>query len=205
MEVVDELMTPGCPNCARKHLSAAVERVVDGFDVQDRRNSDVLVILARAYINFVEAAEGYLSHRDYAVGLLVAAEERLVRRGDAEYAKIIRGIRTDLMEDPTALEALFFECVDRLAVAHIHEAFRELPELSYGFDRNCFGSCSQETVDRLVAMIRWIDDRYFLNTPEKPEKGGESDMATKKCGAKAVKAACKGGKCGGKKKGGCKK
>ena len=201
MEIVDELMTPGCPNCARKHLSAAVERVVDGLNVQDRRNADVLTILARAYINFIEAAEGYLSHRDYAVGLLVAAEERLGRRGDTEYAKTIRAIRTDLMENPTALEALYLECVDRLALAHIHEAFRELPELSYEFDRNCFGSCSQETVDKLVAMIRWIDERYFSNTPEKPEKGGEETMA---CGKKTVKAACKGGKCGGKK-GGCKK
>ena len=202
MEIVDELMTPGCPNCARKHLSAAVERVVDGLNVQDRRNADVLAILARAYINFIEAAEGYLSHRDYAVGLLVAAEERLVRRGDIEYAKTIRAIRTDLMENPTALEALYIECVDRLALAHIHEAFRELPELSYEFDRNCFGSCSQETVDKLVAMIRWIDERYFLIKPEEPGKGGESTMA---CGTKkTVKAACKGGKCGGKK-GGCKK
>ena len=202
MEIVDELMTPGCPNCARKHLSAAVERVVDGLNVQDRRNADVLTILARAYINFIEAAEGYLSHRDYAVGLLVAAEERLVRRGDTEYAKAIRAIRTGLMENPTDLEALYLECVDRLALAHIHEAFRELPELSYEFDRNCFGSCSQETVDRLVAMIRWIDERYFLIKPEEPGKGGESTMA---CGTKkTVKAACKGGKCGGKK-GGCKK
>ena len=202
MEIVDELMTPGCPNCARKHLSAAVERVVDGLNVQDRRNADVLTILARAYINFIEAAEGYLSHRDYAVGLLVAAEERLVRRGDTEYAKAIRAIRTGLMENPTDLEALYIECVDRLALAHIHEAFRELPELSYEFDRNCFGSCSQETVDKLVAMIRWIDERYFLIKPEEPGKGGESTMA---CGTKkTVKAACKGGKCGGKK-GGCKK
>lgn len=202
MEIVDELMTPGCPNCARKHLSAAVERVVDGLNVQDRRNADVLTILARAYINFIEAAEGYLSHRDYAVGLLVAAEERLVRRGDTEYAKTIRAIRTGLMENPTDLEALYIECVDRLTLAHIHEAFRELPELSYEFDRNGFGSCSQETVDKLVAMIRWIDERYFSNTPEKPEKGGEETMA---CGTKkTVKAACKGGKCGGKK-GGCKK
>lgn len=202
MEIVDELMTPGCPNCARKHLSAAVERVVDGLNVQDRRNADVLAILARAYINFIEAAEGYLSHRDYAVGLLVAAEERLVRRGDTEYAKAIRAIRTGLMENPTDLEALYIECVDRLALAHIHEAFRELPELSYEFDRNCFGSCSQETVDKLVAMIRWIDERYFLIKPEEPGKGGESTMA---CGTKkTVKAACKGGKCGGKK-GGCKK
>lgn len=202
MEIVDELMTPGCPNCARKHLSAAVERVVDGLNVQDRRNADVLIILARAYINFIEAAEGYLSHRDYAVGLLVAAEERLVRRGDTEYAKTIRAIRTGLMENPTDLEALYIECVDRLALAHIHEAFRELPELSYEFDRNCFGSCSQETVDKLVAMIRWIDERYFLIKPEEPGKGGESTMA---CGTKkTVKAACKGGKCGGKK-GGCKK
>ena len=202
MEIVDELMTPGCPNCARKHLSATVERVVDGLNVQDRRNADVLTILARAYINFIEAAEGYLSHRDYAVGLLVAAEERLVRRGDTEYAKTIRAIRTGLMENPTDLEALYIECVDRLALAHIHEAFRELPELSYEFDRNCFGSCSQETVDKLVAMIRWIDERYFLIKPEEPGKGGESTMA---CGTKkTVKAACKGGKCGGKK-GGCKK
>lgn len=202
MEIVDELMTPGCPNCARKHLSAAVERVVDGLNVQDRRNADVLTILARAYINFIEAAEGYLSHRDYAVGLLVAAEERLVRRGDTEYAKAIRAIRTGLMENPTDLEALYIECVDRLALAHIHEAFRELPELSYEFDRNCFGSCSQETVDKLVAMIRWIDERYFLIKPEEPGKGGESTMA---CGTKkTVKAACKGSKCGGKK-GGCKK
>ena len=202
MEIVDELMTPGCPNCARKHLSAAVERVVDGLNVQDRRNADVLAILARAYINFIEAAEGYLSHRDYAIGLLVAAEERLVRRGDTEYAKTIRAIRIGLMENPTDLEALYIECVDRLVLAHIHEAFRELPELSYEFDRNCFGSCSQETVDKLVAMIRWIDERYFLIKPEEPGKGGESTMA---CGTKkTVKAACKGGKCGGKK-GGCKK
>lgn len=27
MEIVDELMTPGCPNCFVKHMSAAVARM----------------------------------------------------------------------------------------------------------------------------------------------------------------------------------
>ena len=210
MEVVDELMTPGCPNCALKHLSAAIERSVDGLEAETTEIDAVVTLLARAYINFTEAEEGYTSHRYYAIGLLVAAEERLIRNGNPAYANVIRGIRTGIMDGTGSLGALFCECVHRVAVAHVHEAFRELPELSFKFNRHDYRGCTQGTIDWLMEMIRWVEENYF-GTNNHEEKGEKTTMATKKnvkvpakkADTKAAKAACKGSKCSAKKS--CKK
>ena len=82
MEVVDELMTPGCPQCAIKHLSAAVAYMVGPYP----GGAPVLtscVWAAVARINLVEVMAGYRSHLWYAVGMLVRSEEAARYEGSA--------------------------------------------------------------------------------------------------------------------------
>lgn len=206
MEAVDELMTPGCPNCAAKHLSAALFCLIDMPGQRDTDETDVL--LARAYVNLVESYEGYASHRHYAIGLLVAAEDCAIRRaGDVRRAEAIRRIRVELMTNDFSNDPLGRLCgqsYGALAAGHVREAFREFPVLFDRFQQK-LPPASQEGVDSIVGMIRWIEEEY-LTAPDVPEgKGGESTMACGKKavpakGGKTVKAACKGGKCGGGKK-----
>lgn len=213
MEIVDELMTPGCPNCAIKHLSAALERVVDGINVPESDTSDAMTLMARAYVNFVEAAEGYASHFDYAVGLLQRAEELAVMRGLPEFAKLVREHRVRVMTEGASGKPLFdlyLDSLGRLAAAHFREAVRELPALSERFD-TVFPSFDADGVVKIRAMIAWVREEYFGTTAKTPGEKGEDTMATcaKKAACKAgkagkaapvaKKAACKGGKCGCKK------
>lgn len=207
MELTDELFTPGCPNCAIKHLSTCL-----AFEAMSRSPLSQLdgppcipmkagVLLSRAYINFVECAEGYKSHFDFAVGLLVLAEEAMVSSGNTDLAlfvSTIRAIRIHAMadRDPVTAATALSEYVHPTheAQAHLEEAIRELPTLGL-----------KDTVDTQKA-IHVIHDEYF-KTLEDQEKGGEEDMATKKivkpAAKAAAKAACKGGKCTAKKA--CKK
>ena len=75
-EVNDELMTPGCPQCAVKHLSAALyHRAHLAGGGEDLRPDPYMVCVCTAYINLVEVRTGYFSHLWYAVGALVRAEE----------------------------------------------------------------------------------------------------------------------------------
>lgn len=204
MDVVDELMTPGCPNCAVKHLCAALERMVDGINVPgDGPESKADTLLARAYINFVEAKEGYRSHFDFAVGLMVAAEESLVRSGNDAYALEVRNVRLGMVERGDMLTELFVMCTGRLSRAHFEEAMRELPELSANFDP-IYPEYGQAGADKILAMIAWIKNEYF-----RTEEKGEDTMAiNKKAAAKkapfAKQAAAKGGCCKAGKKS-CKK
>ena len=72
MDTVDELMTPGCPNCAVKHLSAALAYFVDEgnekYETVDL--DDALVFVGRAVVNLIESLNGYPSHFDFAIGLI---------------------------------------------------------------------------------------------------------------------------------------
>lgn len=171
MESVDELTTPGCPNCAAKHLSAALFCLVDMPGQNDASETDVL--LARAYVNLVESYEGYTSHRYYAIGLLVAAEDCAIRRTrDVQRAEAIRSIRVELMtndfsNDP--LGRLCGQCYGALAAGHIREAFREFPVLLDKYQQK-LPPASQEGVDSIVGMIQWIEEEY-LTAPDVP--GGE--------------------------------
>ena len=191
MEAVDELMTPGCAQCALKHLSAAVAEIVGGMRQTGGTRADVLK--ARAFVNLVEAHEGYASHYEYAIGLLVSAEESLVATGNADEARSVRKLRVAVMNgEPDSLMDLRVECLSFMAAAHVEEAARELPELCDRFDMRT-PSCDQAGVDGLVKAAEWIRENYFT-APGEPEKGGEDTMANTKKAAPAAKAACKGGK-----------
>lgn len=209
METVDELMTPGCPQCARKHLSAAIALSAlaghDGgsWDVA-AGNVDpcVQVYVARAFVNLVEASEGYASHVAFARGLLVLAEET----APAAIARGIRAVRLALDEeafDPRTMRKWF--CMQAEAAAHELEARRELP----GFD---WEACVAESgpsprVRTWEAALAAIDAEYFSFDGGEPDggKGGEDTMASAKKPAFLGKKADakKGGKACGKK--GCKK
>ena len=228
METVDELVTPGCPNCVIKHLSAAVallanvrvtslpytpELEVDG--TLDRE------IVMRAVINLTESRQGYESHFDYAVGLLVLAEA--IPYCDARRRELYRNTRLLLIErgnDPEAISTAVIRLVmsarsgmpaeyfgQIYAQAHITEAIRESP----GSVRDTIAGVT--CVDDLQRAIRDVRKEFFSDFSEdKPvEEKGEDDMATaknspakaakkeavpakKSVAAKATKAACKGGK-----------
>ena len=96
-EINDELMMP-CADCCRKHLSAAVAHYADAVNSGNLCNPGMDaqyhgVLLARALINLCEAEEGYGSHRPFAVGLLVKAEQECT---DSETRNVIRGLRLDM-------------------------------------------------------------------------------------------------------------
>ena len=210
--VVDELMTPGCPQCAIKHLSAAIyyraqHHRVDGAPhvaVYHRTRAAV------ALINLAEALTGYKSHLWFAVGALVDGEVFALIACESHYAARMREARIELEQEGEAAIAkvmghLFQFCQITNAdweSAHYGEAQRELP---------AWDAWSSD----YDLVIRKIREEYFITeeapgaSAEAAEKGGESDMATKKAAKadpKAAKAAAKGGKakqaCG---KGGCAK
>lgn len=209
MEVVDELMTPGCPQCAIKHLSAALSYSAEAFALSKRYGAlhlsplESKVLLARAYINLGEVLIGYESHLWFAVGLLQRAEEEaLCLNAPRECSEKAREARLVLEKDGCAgvrramqilgegvlLEPAYMEA------AHFEEARRELPVNDGDY------------LDYAGAIER-IRKEYFDLPPvtvsggEQTQTGKEPDMATKKTPAK--KAACKGTKCackGGKTK-----
>ena len=209
--VVDELVTPGCPQCAIKHMSAALMYMVTpgrhGFAASSK------VWMAVAKINLAEVLVGYKSHLWYAVGMLQRAEETALAEGSsyatARHARLllekqgIAGVAEALRE--LDLGAVFED--DEMCEAHLYEATRELPSLLvYPLTPD---------PDYLRNEIERVREEYFITdeapgaSAEAAEKGGESDMATKKAAKadpKAAKAAAKGGKakqaCG---KGGCAK
>lgn len=206
METVDELMTPGCPQCAIKHLSAALYHRVHFVRWGEvTRPDEYMVCVCKAYINLVEVKAGYLSHLWYAVGALVRAEEHVAPRGVGEC--VARKAR--LMLEEHGVDALLdaLNCIREgtapnhadWAAAHFDEAMRELPAFAH-----------EMRMDDLIGSIERIREEFFKGFEEAPaasgveaEKGGETDMAKaakkapaplKKGDAKAKQAACKGGK-----------
>lgn len=210
MELHDELMTPGCPQCAVKHLSAALyHKAQMKPNEAGVRPDSYIVDVCTAYINLVEVKAGYRSHLWYAVGALVRAEERAAVRSGACAARAARLLLEEHGENaiPEVLEFLSVKAVPfhaDWAAAHLSEAKRELPAFA-----------ARMTMDDLPGAIEEIRREYFIldevpvASPEDVGKGGEADMATKKAAKKAPaflkkedpkakKAACKGGKCKGK-------
>ena len=213
MEVVDELMTPGCPQCAIKHLSAAIYYRAQHHRVEGAPHVAVhhRTRAAVALINPAEALTGYKSHLWFAVGALVDGEVSALIACESHYAARMREARIELEQKGEAAIAkvmghLFQFCQITNAdweSAHYGEAQRELPSWdAWSSDYDL--------------VIRKIREEYFdieeapVASPEDVGKGGESDMAMKKAAKKtpaflkkedpkAKKAACKGGKCKGKK------
>ena len=198
MKVVDELFTPGCPQCAVKHLSAALYHAAELGRVPHRLElPDSVVLLARAYINLGEVLIGYKSHLWFAVGMLQRAEERALTEVSSTTAartarlaleeRGVNGVRDtmrNLMIDVHLDHAV-------MCLAHLDEAVRELPAFA-----------GEMRMDDLIGSIERIREEFF-NLPPSTVPGGdettktekEPDMATaKKAAPKGAKCAAKGGK-----------
>ena len=209
-EINDELMMP-CAQCARKHLSAAIAYYADssklGIVVQYHG-----ILVARALINLCEADEGYDSHRPFAVGLLVKAEQECTDPGTRG---TIRGFRLSVCNGN--YDFVFpgiYPTETEWYRAHVLEAEREFPDIRTAVEREPFyrdnmsePELLQAEVNYRLAQLRWLDENVFGT---EPKEKGEADMAMKKAAVKktgaakasascAKKAACKGGKCGKKK------
>lgn len=217
MDIVDELMTPGCPQCAVKHLSAALyhrAHLVGGGE--DLRPDPYMVDVCVAYINLVEVRTGYLSHLWYAVGALARAEEKMALVGEC----VAREARLVLEEGGYEAVVDALRLIDEgaapnhadWAAAHYGEAMRELPAMQAAM-----------RMDDLIGSIERVREEFFITdqevaaatSTEGAGEGGEEAMATKKAvkakdDPKAAKAAAKGAAAakGGKacgKGGKCKK
>lgn len=197
MKVVDELITPGCPQCAVKHLSAALyhkARLVGGGEGMEP--DPCTKHLCVAYINLVEVRTGYLSHLWYAVGALVRSEERMAWRIGECVARKVRLLLEEHGLDAVmdALRILDQETAPTpadWAAAHFDEARRELPAFA-----------DEMRMDDLIGSIERIREEFF-HLPPSTVPGGEEttqtekepDMATaKKPASKGAKCAAKGGK-----------
>lgn len=196
MKVVDELFTPGCPQCAIKHLSAALYHRAKMPDPMMLVPDPYMTCVCTAYINLVEVKAGYRSHLWYAVGALVRAEERFAPRIGECVAREAR-----LMLEEYGVNALLdaLNCIQEgtapahadWAAAHFGEAVRELPAFA-----------DEMRMSDLIGSIERIREEYF-NLPPSTVPGGdettktekEPDMATaKKTAPKGTKCAAKGGK-----------
>ena len=214
MEIVDELNTPGCPQCAVKHLCAALSYAAD-HNQGDEQMGDEFVLAARALINLAEADVGYKSHRDFAVGLLERAEQRWLTFGyDVLDAERFRNLRLAIVSGDRDAEADARVMVDKLLHptsymwAHLVEANRELPMMHI--------PTNDPSVETIQALLKAVREEFFDLPPSTVPGEGETtqtekepDMATAKkttpakgakCAAKggktakATKCACKGGK-----------
>lgn len=213
MEIVDELFTPGCPQCAVKHLSAALLYAARDVSLRGPYGdppSEEHVLFAQAYINLGEVLIGYESHLWYAVGLLQAAEETALVDGNvspdiaamARKARLVLETRGFDGVGPVLKDMRL--CVplmpDMMCTGHLREATRELPNFEWG-------RFNLHDAQGVVGAIEEIRSEYFSDPTVGPESEeptnptGEPEMATKKAPAKkavakkAVQAACKGGKC----------
>lgn len=207
MKVVDELFTPGCPQCAVKHLSAALYHRAKIRAPIMQAPDPYMTGVCTAYINLVEVKAGYLSHLWYAVGALARAEELLAPRVCGCVAREVRLMLEERGAD-ALLDALSFiqdgtapNHVD-WAAAHFDEARRELPAFA-----------DEMRMDDLIGSIERIREEFF-NLPPSTGPGGEEtnktekepDMATaKKAAPKGAKGAAKSGKTATKESKGGKK
>ena len=139
MEAVDELMTPGCPNCAVKHLSAALAYFVDEGNEKCETGDlgDAPVLVGRAAVNLIESMNGYPSHFDFAIGLIERAEEKFTFAWSSCFKTVgrLREIRLALTDGsmPTscgAAELYSFARPCGMMLAHVAEAVRELRGIS---------------------------------------------------------------------------
>jgi hypothetical protein len=201
MDIVDELMTPGCPQCAIKHLSAAIYYRAQHHRVEGAPHVAVYhrTRAAVALINLAEALTGYKSHLWFAVGLLQRAEERaltevssiaaartarlaLEERGAYGVIDTMRNLMIDVHLDHAVM-----------CLAHMDEAVRELPAFA-----------GEMRMDDLIGSIEKIREEFFpkndlAGAAVAPEEGntnqeGEPTMATAKKACKGAKCAAKGGK-----------
>lgn len=182
-EIHDELVTPGCPQCARKHLESALtylirDGVPSGTHPPLEQDLEIApsVLLARALINLGEYFIGYGSHIRLVRGFLEQYE--LATSLDAEWvnARWARNLRCCLSESAQGHVAPL-EVHDLLrsperpfisslvyAYAHYKEALRELPDLARPIDLHF----SHELI---LTLLDDLESAFFSDpAPEVPRR-----------------------------------
>ena len=178
MDIVDELMTPGCPQCAIKHLSAALYYRAQHQRVEGAPHVSVYhhTRAAVALINLAETLTGYRSHLWYAVGALVDGEVSALVAGESHYAAIMREARIELERNGEAAIGkvmchLFQFCQITNAdweSAHYGEAWRELPAW------DAWSSDYDLAIRKIREEFFVMDQEVAVDTSEEvAEKGGE--------------------------------
>lgn len=174
MKVVDELITPGCPQCAVKHLSAALYHVVQGAVPKYVAPDPYMTCVCTAYINLVEVMAGYHSHLWYAVGALVRAEEHLASTDVGECVARDARLMLEQYGEKAVIGALNClrngTCPDHSewAAAHFDEARRELPAMA-----------DQMDMGDLTGSIERVRKEYF-ELPPSTVPGGETQTGNRK-------------------------
>jgi len=164
-EIHDRLDNP-CPQCALKHLSAALATHLETPYV---RRDDLDARLAAmyagvAYVNYVEYLEGYESHVHFAVGAVVLAEEHAARAGISLVPwRAARLCMMDPNSDGRQVLAALAATDPDLEMAHLHEAFRELPMLEEAVVDTALAFCCEPapTLDGILDAIRWVNRNFF--------------------------------------------
>lgn len=143
---INDSLTDICPQCALKHLSAALACALDlerervsGNGALDFPVSDWEVEVGVAIINVAEWASGYDSHLAYAVGRLARAEDIMAATGEYKYISQVREYRLFLQDEASQSKAVqdnrvWYDMINSIAhdskvmaAAHAKEASRELP------------------------------------------------------------------------------
>lgn len=203
-EIHDELVTPGCPQCARKHLESALTYLIsDGVvsemppSIEQDLETAPSVLLARALINLGECFIGYSSHIRLVRGLLEQYEMRTsldAKWTEAQWARTLRCCLTEA----TLGQVVSFDVRDLLhskarpyisplvyAYAHYKEALRELPTLERPID-------SHFSHELILTLLDNVETTFFSHpVPEMPRqdiheprimKGDDHGYESKKVG-----------------------
>lgn len=160
-----------CAECAYKHLTTAYalltsQPVWNDRDCRELEKLPGQIFLARAKIAAQEVKDGYFGNIDIVAGCLSAGESCHDTR---DIRDMIRSWRLKLMkEDGLGPVLNYVNTPECFAIAHIHEAVRELPNIGAGdpqggmlrnaleYQRNNIG------LDALAELIAWVRKTYEL-------------------------------------------
>lgn len=170
MEINDVLTDP-CPQCALKHLSAALAYELDPSRTIKLRGM-CWTYIGVAFINYSEYWFGYESHLPYAIGMLARAEET----GIAEQLVLggIRELRLKIINNPrdTGVRDHFRGLLRDadMAGAHVYEAVRELPQL----EANVFRPPDEPLTEWIPRAIQWVRENFF-DDAQPAQTGGDTN------------------------------
>lgn len=182
MEINDVLTDP-CPQCALKHLSAALFYALrpGKSKCESMLPFGDEVLAAIALINIAEFKSGYTSHFAYIVGALAAAEDLLGPRSP-EY----RSARLSFVNGKidNAINILSIDAGSNVAMAraHVLEALRELPMLrSPEGLADCVveallddGVPRDKFIDAAQDAIAWVRENFFYDA-QPAQTGGDTN------------------------------
>ena len=180
MEINDVLTDP-CPQCALKHLSAALFYVASLKPDENIMPFADEVCAAIALVNIAEYKRGYKSHFGYIVGALTAAEDSATKDEHGEQARVARlsFIAGNISHAVNVLDAVVTR--KALARAHAREAFRELPMLSTAdgvadcvVEALLHGSDAREFIDAAQDAIVWVRENFF-DDAQPAQIGGDTN------------------------------